>query len=353
MKKYLALLIPAALAGCATNQQTASTNGEEVFAARAPAQVAPIKQTPVSMDVAMKAIGGGASFDIDCKSMKADAATGSSNLTVTISQPNTSDVLVLSAPESQFAENLKRTSIHAVHSGSATYAKGVSSLYYIKDGKRVRINDPRGAIFQTCTQVDPTFSPEGYTTTFTDKVVSLVGPYASVMSNGSGYTGGAHDFVYSMINSFNSEDVKTDEKNHNTMTANPAHLEQVAVPATVLSALKADKFVQKRVGASLAKATTLDGLAKLMNAKMNDCDIYVPDNQAEAFNSFAVFDYPVNKSQMAVRLAYGYGCEAMRGNMTQLGLLVTPTPAFKALLDAEVATAQAEHRKPYFMRYQR
>ncbi len=336
--------------GCSTihsNQTTASRENMDTATPRLPAQTAPEVKT-LSLEDGIQKIAQGSPFDMTCKHEKnyrpmVHIAIYPSGVEATSFQMDT-DL-------AEFGKQLFATNARTLTSGKSTYHATYHSLYNYRNANTpVRIYDVRESMFTNCSRVEEGESQSDMAENVS--LLSLVGPYASFDSSQSGYgEGAAHPFAGRSFVAKNALETKTSPKNQNTIVAMPAHLEALVDNESLLTALKADSFLQKRGGTALHNAKSLDEVAFALSKRM-DCDVYFPEKASDMLSGFAIFDYPVSGNKVAVRIGLGYGCEAMRGNLTQLGLVVTPTGDFKVQLDAEVAQAAHENRKPYFMKNQ-
>ena len=351
VKTTLALLTLAlAFASCSSmpsNQTSNAHASTDPTTPRTPAQAAPEVRV-LSLEDGMQKIAQGAPFDMTCKHEKnfrpmVHLAIYPTGVEATSYQMDT-DL-------AEFGKQLFSTNPRTLNSGKSTYRASYHSLYSYRNANTpIRIYDVRESMFTNCSRVEEGESQSDMAETIS--LLSLVGPYASFDFTQSGYgEGAAHPFAGRNFVAKNALETKTSPKNQNTVLAMPAHLEALVDNASLLSALKADSFLQKRGGTAFRSARSLDQVAAAL-AKRMDCDVYFPEKAADLLAGFAIFDYPVNGNQVAVRVGLGYGCEAMRGNLTQLGLVVKPSAEFRAELDAEVAQAARENRKPYFMKNQ-
>jgi hypothetical protein len=239
-------------------------------------------------------------------------------------------------------------------SGNSKYWKTPNSLGVVRSNltEPAFIHDARYTLYSTCSELRSYMDENGYYGSSNFNVLSIVGPYISTQINASYYTGGAHGSAYTGFDSIDSNKIEQNPKNSNTSHANSKFsLFDIASEASITAALKSDKFLLKKIGSKLTAAKNTDEIHQLMFKKMNDCEINIPQDKKEAFNQIAIFDYNSQKNEMAVRVGFSYGCEAARGNFVQLGLLMQPNPQFMSLLNNEIASANEQGRKPFFMRY--
>lgn len=244
------------------------------------------------------------------------------------------------------------TKNQVIQSGTYKYWVTPYSIRYLAsdEKKPVYLADVRHALKETCYTDRKNMEGEYYAEeTYTP--LSAVGPYVTAQYFESMYMGGAHPSAYT---SFETRDVRkvTEKDSATIVAAEKFNLFQISSEQDILAALKGDKFLQKKVGSRLASATSTTAAHKMMHDKMSDdCDINIPASKEEAFSQLAIFDYDQKTNKMQVRVGFSYGCEAARGNFTQLGLVLRPTPEFTTMLSEELASAAAQGRKPYFMRY--
>lgn len=126
----------------------------------------------------------------------------------------------------------------------------------------------------------------------TGRILSIVGTYVSFETQGGGYCeGAAHPYAFSQYSALD------------LATGRPLSLYKLFTRKQVDAAVAADPFLKREQSDPDAGCKfTLTGLD----------------------TSFAFLD--VAGTKVAVRVGLGHGCEAMRGRLTQLGLLLTPKP---------------------------
>jgi len=144
------------------------------------------------------------------------------------------------------------------------------------------------------------------------RLVSVVGPLASLEHGTWADCGGAHP---SAVTSYEVVDA--------TRPARRTTLLDYFSEADVLGALQADPLVRKALGH--VRPATVRELLKFLSGKTGGGD---PEGCGYAFSegmlaSFAF--HHVEGGAVAVRIGLSHGCEVMRGNLTQLGLLL-PIP---------------------------
>lgn len=303
----------------------------------------------VELPKAIEYIKAGVGYDIACKV----GAQHDTPITLTFNNMNAPGFMTTDTTLLEFTRALRDIGVKSINAGNTNYQTRYGSLYRMNNGEHVRVYDFRTDLYSTCMGAGTSGGDEVLTDNYeaVTSVKSLVGPYASYMSSTSGYTeGAAHPWAAAYMTAVNSDDTKVSDKNSNTISAQPASLLDVVDNNSLAQAMRNDKFLQKRVGSSLRSAKDIKAVHKILQAKLNDCDIYVGSDINEFMSHFAIYDYQAD-GKVQVRLGMSYGCEAARGNYTELGLIVTPTAKFKALLEEEMATSRTEKRKPYFMKY--
>lgn len=150
--------------------------------------------------------------------------------------------------------------------------------------------------------------------------LSWVGPYLSYRQES--YWGCMKTAHPGMQTEFLVKDLRAPQK--------PLALNQLFPDAQILKALLADGVVRQ----ALAKApkrsfqSTAELLAAL-NELNGECEYYFGKDMLTHF----AFHH-VQGQQVAIRIGLSHGCEAARGNLTQLGLLLPIPPALKAPLQA-------------------
>lgn len=144
---------------------------------------------------------------------------------------------------------------------------------------------------------------KGCTEELSGKLLSAVGTVVSFEKVGSGYCeGAAHPWASS---TFAAVDLRTGK---------PVSLYELFPKAEVDAAIAADPFLQKSKSDPEADCKfTLDGFDK----------------------SFAFVDLKADR--VGVRIGLTHGCEAARGNLTQIGIQLKPSSA----LHAELTAAEA------------
>lgn len=145
------------------------------------------------------------------------------------------------------------------------------------------------------------------------KVLSVVGSYLSTEDGGYwNCLGTAHPGAVTRFTS-----------HHLWRPAQPLRLTDIFPEAQVLKALLAEPLIRK----TLTKAkitplpTTVPALLKQLTELNDECEYYFDDDLLERF----AFHH-VEKGQVAVRIGLSHGCEAARGRLTQLGILL-PIPS--------------------------
>ncbi|MCP5419899.1 MAG: hypothetical protein H6970_07105 [Gammaproteobacteria bacterium] len=138
--------------------------------------------------------------------------------------------------------------------------------------------------------------------TFSGKILSIVGPYISYQGESEGYAeGAAHPWnnVY-----YKTIDMRTGKAVKLTDLFDEREIFQALSNDSVIAAALHDK--------------TPENLAELLQATDGGCDFYIGE---ESLSHFAF--HHLQKNQVAVRLGLSHGCEAARGNLTQIGFYLT------------------------------
>jgi len=128
-----------------------------------------------------------------------------------------------------------------------------------------------------------------------------------------------------------SVDVSKVQKNGDTLAYAQANLGDLVDEASLVNAIKADKWVRGKVsGADLKKVQTARNLQELGDALqeglLNSGSCYSTPIYDGKLQSFAIYDYNAAKNLVAVRVSVGYSAHACAGEAptVQLGLLVKP-----------------------------
>jgi len=341
----MALLITTACASSGT-----STNVADVPAVPTRGVAGAGSEIQVDLPKAVEYIKAGVGYDIACKI----GDKHNTPITLTFNNLNSAAFMTTDTNLLDFSKAVRDIGVKSINAGNTNYQVRYGSLYRMNNGEHVRVFDVRTDLYSTCMGSSGNGPTEEYLVDnyeMMSSVKSLVGPYASFMSSTSGYAeGAAHPWASQYMTAVNTNDTKVSDKNSNTITALPVSLLKIVDNGSLARAMKSDKFLQKRLGKALQSAKDIKAVHKLMYDKMNDCDIAVSQDINDFMSHFAIYDYQAD-GKVQVRLGMGYGCEAARGNYTELGLIVTPTAEFKGLLDDEMKTSQDEKRKPYFMKY--
>jgi hypothetical protein len=153
------------------------------------------------------------------------------------------------------------------------------------------------------------------------KVLSVVGPYLSTEDGG----------YWNCLGTAHPGSVTRFTSHHLWRLGQPLRLSDVFPEAQVLKALLAEPLIRK----TLTKAkisplpSTLPALVKQLTELNDECEYYFDDDLLERF----AFHH-VEKGQVAVRIGLSHGCEAARGRLTQLGILLPIPPALQQPLMA-------------------
>jgi hypothetical protein len=150
------------------------------------------------------------------------------------------------------------------------------------------------------------------------QVLSVVGPFVSLLREAGGYTGGAHPYAST---GYATEDVTREDGAFSLL----AHFPE----KDVLAALKADGFVRKNVSdaAAFAKASTVEALVASLGPESDCVGFSLEDVQ------HSVAFHHLEGDKVAVRVAFGYASEACRGSKYVVGLLLPVPPALKPALE--------------------
>ncbi|SMC28192.1 hypothetical protein SAMN02745857_03152 [Andreprevotia lacus DSM 23236] len=141
---------------------------------------------------------------------------------------------------------------------------------------------------------------------------SAVGPVVSFMAVGNGYCkGAAHPWASQSFEAYDSR------------TGKLLPITALFDEATVLTALKQDKLVRKALAGQ--NVTSLKELAEKANG---ECEFTL-----YGIGTSYAFHH-IKDGKVAVRFGLSHGCEAMRGNFTQLGVYLPIPPQLKPWLDS-------------------
>lgn len=159
------------------------------------------------------------------------------------------------------------------------------------------------------------------------QVLSVVGPYVSLHQAGSGYCEGtAHPYA---VQTYRALDVRRADK--------PVKLTDLFPEKELLTAFLGDRVVKKALAGQ--RPSTLKGVVEaLAGYSSDDCAYGFSDDLLERF----AFHH-LEGDRVAVRVGLSHGCEANRGGLTQLGLLLKIPPALRSPL------TQAAQRKHGFL----
>jgi hypothetical protein len=160
------------------------------------------------------------------------------------------------------------------------------------------------------------------------RVLSIVGARVSFEHRFWGDCGGAHP-----------QDVTTWTAVDASRGSQPVSLASLFPEDGILQALLADRLVKQALQGERVPES-LDALLKAVAWKRGGAD---PEGCAYSFGDDLLQHFAfhhVEGGQVAVRMGLSHGCEVMRGNLTQIGILL-PIPAG---LEADVASAASrEH----------
>jgi hypothetical protein len=145
-----------------------------------------------------------------------------------------------------------------------------------------------------------------------NNMLSIVGPYISYQSDYY-YEGGAHP---SYGTGFLAYNMKTDTV---------VRLQDIFDEKDILDALQKDEFIQKYLTAE--KYYDYNTLKSLFDHLDGECAYYF---SMDNLSHFAF--HHVKEDMVGVRIGISYGCEAMRGNFTQIGIYLPMNRKFKKMI---------------------
>jgi hypothetical protein len=167
-------------------------------------------------------------------------------------------------------------------------------------------------------------------------LLSWVGPYLSFRQEDNwNCKGTAHPGAFSQFQTLD------------TRTKKPVALTALFPDNQILKALLADSVVRKAL-ASQASKKTFASSQELLNTLVennSECEYAFDEDMLEHF----AFHH-IQGQQVAVRIGLSHGCEAARGFLTQLGILLPIPPGLKQALNeaqkqrAGILMAEAEKR---------
>ncbi len=160
--------------------------------------------------------------------------------------------------------------------------------------------------------------------------LSWVGPYLSYRQEN--YWGCMKTAHPGMLTEFQVKDLRAPSK--------AVSLNQLFPDSQILKALLADAVVIKALqkAPNKRKYNSTSELLAALNEGNGECEYYFGKDMLTHF----AFHH-IAGQQVAVRIGLSHGCEAARGNLTQLGILLPIPPALKAPLQ------QAFNRKAGFL----
>jgi hypothetical protein len=157
----------------------------------------------------------------------------------------------------------------------------------------------------------------------TDRILSVVGSIVSYEESvGTTCEGAAHP---SAVTFYAAVDAAHPGKK--------VSLTDLFPDADVLRALLADSVVKRHLPKTPPKTT--DALVRALAESQPECEYTF---SADLLSRFAF--HHVEGDRVAVRIGLSHGCEVMRGNLTQLGILLPIPPRWKDALDR--ASSRAE-----------
>jgi len=151
-----------------------------------------------------------------------------------------------------------------------------------------------------------------YKTKIFNDMLSVVGPYVSYQADYY-YEGGAHPSYGTGFIAYNL----------NTDTV--VQLQEIFDEKDIVAALQKDKFVQKYLTAE--KYYDYSSLQSLFDHLDGECAYYF---SMDNLSHFAF--HHVKEDMVGVRIGISYGCEAMRGNFTQIGIYLPMSRKFKKMI---------------------
>lgn len=156
-------------------------------------------------------------------------------------------------------------------------------------------------------------------------LLSVVGPIVSRREGRGGYCPGtAHPYAFQSMEAVDL-----------ARSGGPASLDLYFPSGQILSTLLADRIIQKALQGE-PRPKSLNALIGALEGKTGpDC--------AYGFSSDMLSRYAfhhVKGNQVAVRIGLSHGCEANRGNLTQIGVYLPIPPALAAPLKAAASGKQ-------------
>jgi hypothetical protein len=205
------------------------------------------------------------------------------------------------------------------------YWQGTSAGHTIRWTNRDLTFAPGGFSLRKASIQEHTELDAGCNADHSAALLSVVGSIVSRREGRGGYCpGAAHPYA---VQNMEAVDLAKGGK--------PASLERYFPAGQILSALLADRIIQKALQGE-SRPKTLPALIGALEGKMGpEC--------AYGFSSDMLSRYAfhhVKGNQVAVRIGLSHGCEANRGGLTQLGLYLPIPAALAAPLKAAASGKQ-------------
>ena len=129
------------------------------------------------------------------------------------------------------------------------------------------------------------------------RMLSIVGPFISYELNYY-HEGGAHPSYGKLY------------KTYNLLTGREARLTDIYSASYILRQLKRDRVIKRALRGRRPRS-----LEYLFDMVDGGCDMYISD---DLLSAFAI--HHIIRGKVAIRIGLPHGCEAKRGNFTQLGI---------------------------------
>lgn len=192
------------------------------------------------------------------------------------------------------------------------------TLYsFREEQRRIYEEEWRAAAVESYSEMAPEWIARGdaappCASTSQRRPLSWVGPLLSVLESEYAFCFAAHPM--SIV------EVKVHDARR---PGEEAALDQIFPPDEIFRALRSDRVVQRHLRQSTGQAPRdLTELLQRLADQVNECEYSF---RYQPLKSFAF--YELRGAKVAVRLFLPHGCEAARGNSTQLGIwLDTPAP---------------------------
>jgi hypothetical protein len=149
-----------------------------------------------------------------------------------------------------------------------------------------------------------------------NNMLSVVGPYVSYQTDYY-YEGGAHPSY------------GTGYRTYHMQTDTSIQLQDIFDEKDILNALQKDEFIQKYLTAE--KYYDYNTLNSFFDHLDGECAYYF---SMDNLSHFAF--HHVKGDMVAVRIGISYGCEAMRGNFSQVGIYLPMNRKFKKMINKAI-----------------